>query len=226
MRQRKESQYFFVCVEGECERLYLNRLKKIINECTHGKFCFDFKPEFDRKVSSLRRNRASIKSEYVFYFWDKEGESGQDEDCFCKVFEDLRQLQKAWPSIEIRPGYSHLSFELWILLHRQDFKTPLSSKKKYLDHINRAFGTSFESLDEYKAADNFRKLVESIELKDVFNAIRRADAIREFHEENESASHPIHRTSPHTAYQTNPDILIQDCIRTILKICKIKEPKS
>ena len=226
MVKRKEKQQFFICREGECEERYLDRLKKIINDSEGAKYFVDFQYGKIKDFSSLHKRPANVQSDYIFCFWDKEGEFCGDDHAFYKIFAELRKLNKMWNRKKIEPGYSHLCFELWILLHRVDFNRFLSDKKQYLKHLNEAYNTSYKTLREYKEKDNFCSLMETITLEDVFAAIRRADMIRQFHKRNQSVPHPVHETKPYTVYGTNPDLLIHDCIRFILETCGIKVPKS
>lgn len=222
MTRRKEARQFFVCVEGECEQWYLDHLKKLINSSGEADFNAGFTYEYERNLLSLQKRRSRVQSEYFFYLWDKEGEFCQDDQMFYRIFANLRHLKKAWRRVQIEPGYSHLSFELWILLHRRDFHRPMTNVKQYLEYLNAAYETSFESLKQFKQEKNFCKLLTDIRLEDVFAAIRRADAIRQLHQQTQSPPHPANETSPHTVYQTNPDLLLHDCVRMMLEACGLE----
>lgn len=63
------------------------------------------------------------------------------------LVKDAKNLGK---SIVYQYGYSNLSFELWMILHKQNHIASVSSVKNYLAHINNSYGEQFPSLRKYK----------------------------------------------------------------------------
>ena len=53
----------------------------------------------------------------------------------------------------------------------------LTHRRNYLPHINRAYGEEFESMDEYKHEDNFKRCLKQLSLEDVIKAVERSEKI-------------------------------------------------
>ena len=70
-------------------------------------------------------------------------------------------------------------------MHKKKLISPITKNSDYLEHINGAYKTDFESLDKYKQECNFKKqILSGIFLEDVFAAIKFAKEIRKNNEEN------------------------------------------
>ncbi len=81
--------------------------------------------------------------------------------------------------IKYKLAYSNISFELWILLHKTNCFQSFISNKGYLKLINSNFNQNYSRLREYKKEDNFKRLLNNLNLDDVFQAIIRAKKINE-----------------------------------------------
>jgi hypothetical protein len=108
--------------------------------------------------------------------------------------------------IEYEIGYSNQSFDLWIIMHKKKLTSPITKNSDYLEHINKAYNTNFESFDKYKQEDNFKKqILSKISLKDVFAAIKSAKEIRENNEKN---SKKLEEFNGFKYYPDNPDLTV------------------
>ncbi len=115
-------------------------------------------------------------------------------------------------------GYSNFTFELWMILHKSACNRVLTHKKQYLDLLNRAYGMSFSSLKQYKEEKEFAKCLKMLTLKDVCDAVLRADKLMAANERDEKAKTKYKGFS---YYTDNPSLTIWEPIRDILKECRL-----
>ena len=55
----------------------------------------------------------------------KESEEPIHQDQFYKTLKRMKEAQNLGRQIKYQLGYSNFTFELWIILHKIDFNTPL-----------------------------------------------------------------------------------------------------
>jgi len=207
---RKATEAFWICVEGECEKLYFDRLEKLINE-SNLKVSVKFFTTIEKNPEQYIK---SYKPEgRIFFVWDREGNTDEYMKNFQKTLQTLSTLASHY---DIKPGYSHFTFELWILLHLGEMYAPQNKKEDYLKYINQWTGKKFESLKEYKSQKNFKSILESLELEHVKNAIERGEKIRNSKGENE-----FRCIGKYKVCDQNPDLMIHECILSIFKICGV-----
>ena len=96
----------------------------------------------------------------------------------------MKEAQNIGRQIKYQLGYSNFTFELWIILHKIDFNTPLNHRSQYFSFINRAYGEQFNNLDDYKRENNFKRILKKLTIDDVREAIKRAKDIMNKNKEN------------------------------------------
>ena len=88
--------------------------------------------------------------------------------------------------------------------------------KNYLEPINKAYKEDFQSLDDYKKENNFKKhILEKLTLNDVCSAIKRAKIITNTNKVN----YKEQQNKGYRYYKENPSLSICDHIQKILKDC-------
>ena len=92
----------------------------------------------------------------LYHLCDVEGIDVEDQTRFQSYLKDLKSVKKQ-KGLQYDLGYSNFSFELWMILHKNDFNACLTYKKDYLSLINKAYGQNFVSLKSYKKEENFKK---------------------------------------------------------------------
>lgn len=218
MANRKSSRKYFFSVEGETEEWYLLWLRDLINstEKTAFKVTIDCKIEKD----PLKRAKGLVnttKTE-IFHFSDYES----DEEVHVKQFTDtmdrMKSAMKLGKQITYRFGYSNFTFDLWIILHKADCNGTLPHRQGYLPHINRAFGTSFESMAEYKHEDNFKRCLKQLSLDDVVKAIERSERIMA---KNAESGYTLHNYKGFKYYKENPSLSVWEAVKKIMQDCKL-----
>lgn len=96
---------------------------------------------------------------------DYEGNQPNDRQTFLNMLNDIHRASQI-KQVDCQLGYSNLTFELWILLHKIDYRVPLNTKAQYLEQLNRAFHKNFETLKKYKQEKNFQSVLQTITLID------------------------------------------------------------
>ena len=117
-------------------------------------------------------------------------------------------------------GYSNFTFELWVVLHKEDCFGALSHRSQYLVPINRAFGENFENLDQYKHENNFKRVLQKLCLQSVRDAVYRSRSITD---RNHEHGYSLHQYKGYTYYRENPSLSLWESIEKILFDCGLME---
>ena len=222
---RKQNRKFYLSVEGDCEALYFQHLQKLINTCPHADF--NAKIVAVRKIkptSMLKRQGLDAVDKFqgkqvpFFHIQDIEDyHEAEGRRIFQGLIDDLADARKTF-NVAYDLGYSNYTFELWLLLHVTDMNAPLADRYHYLNYINRAFGTTYKSLSEYKKADNFCQILKDfITLEAVLKAIERSERLRDRRSKTDSLT----EYRGIRFYADNPDTTVGKVVQYILRVCGI-----
>ncbi|NHN35534.1 RloB domain-containing protein [Paenibacillus agricola] len=118
--------------------------------------------------------------------------------------------------IKYHLGYSNLTFELWMVLHKEDCNAHVEHRSLYLRNINSAFDEDFTELKTYKQEGNFKRILRKLTLNDVKEAIRRANRIMQRHEENGVRPHEYRGFK---YIRENPSLTVHESVAMILQDC-------
>lgn len=200
-------------VEGNCEKLYLEHLKSLINANNSVKN----KVKFHIKVGATPKE---FFKEYTYvdnfaHIWDREDDL--NESSFLKVIKDIKLYAKS--NKTAFAGYSHLAFELWLILHKMNYQASVVNKRDYLRQINDLYQVNYQSHSELTRELNFQTILSRIDLPDVITAINNAEELRVQRHNNCSPSSFKLKKQEYDYYNTNPDILIHVVIKHILVSC-------
>lgn len=213
---RKESRKYYFSVEGETERWYLEWLQNKINEdpASLWKSNFDIKIQKD-PVKRARSINIITKVE-IFHVVDYES---NDDVHTGQFIEALDKMKKAMSDKQIKYslGYSNYTFELWMVLHKTDCNKVMSDRTQYLPFINKAYGKHYDHIEDYKREDNFKKILSTLTLKDVDDAINRSRIIMQKNKDNGLVQHEY---KSFKYYKENPSLSIWQVVETILIQCR------
>ena len=106
-------------------------------------------------------------------------------------------------------AYSNVNFDLWLILHKQDYNKRVSKNDAYINDVRRVYG--LKRADDIKSEDVINKILGQITLKDVKEAIKRAENIRIIKEESDS------KNIFNTLIYENPDFSIHEFLRFVLE---------
>lgn len=214
---RKETIKYTFSVEGETEKWYLEWLENAINSSDVSVYNVSFKTTVSRSPSKNIKNYNAISTDRIIHICDVEGSDDTSRRNFILLLDELKKASSS-KGIEYRLGYSNMTFELWIILHKQDCNGHHSSKTEYLKFINSAFSQSFRSLPDYKKETNFKRCLERLDLSDVNNALRRAKRIMDA---LDSDGTPRKEYKGYSYYEENPSLSIHLVVEEILSACKL-----
>lgn len=218
MKNRKCSKKYYFSVEGETEEWYLLWLKNLINstEAAAFKVAIDCKIEKD-PLKRAKGLLTTTKTE-IYHFSDYESDKEEHVKQFTDTMDRMKAAMGLGKHITYKFGYSNFTFDLWIVLHKADCFGSLTNRKNYLSHINRAYGEKFESMDDYKHEDNFKRCLKKLSLNDVINAIERSEKIMD---NNLASGYVLQKYKGFSYYRENPSLMVWEVIKKILKDCKL-----
>lgn len=209
---RKENEKYFFSVEGETEVWYFEYLNKLINDQLE-RLGADFTVSLDAKKSrpaKYIKSRSFVKKgQELIHVFDHEG----DVVRFKKTLDEMTLARQK--DAVYRLGYTNVSLELWLLLHKQDCFGNVPNVNAYLPRLNQSFDTNFRNLGELKSEHGFKQLLSKIELTDVHSAIVRAEQI---HQQRLDSAEQEHCKS-YAWFNENPSLSLHLCIKKILDLC-------
>lgn len=213
---RKETRKYYFSVEGETEKWYLDWLQKTINSDSRSKYNVKFDSKIERDPVSRVKNLSTIGNIEITHIFDIESEATDYEKGFHKTLERMKEAQGLGKNIVYKLGYSNLTFELWMILHKAGCNGGKTKCKEYRPDLNNAYGEKFKDLQEYKNEDNFKKrILQNLTIKDVIHAVEKSQSIMEENEE-------IYELKNHEGYEyykENPSLTVWEIIDKILREC-------
>ena len=168
---RKQILTYYFSVEGETEKWYLDWLEAQINLQEETKFKVKLKAEVQKGPVSYAKKLTVQRRTTVWHLSDIEGSTPSHIQSIENTLGRLKDAKNLGKDITYHWGYSNLSFDLWMILHKQNCNAELADVTRYLNHINRAFGEQFESMKEYKEEYNFKHCLGKLSLPEVLSAI-------------------------------------------------------
>ena len=218
MANMKPSKTFFFTVEGETEKWYLEWLQKQINECEEATYRAVFDCQIQKNPLKRAKSLTVTTKTVLYHLSDYESNELIHVRNFKSTMDNLKAASKLGKEIKCQFGYTNLTFDLWIILHKIDCRTSFSHRKYYITPINNAFNESFENMDIYKHERNFKRILSKISLADVKNAINRAKSIQNKNADN---GYTLHQYKGYKYYEENPSLEIGNIIQNIFKECGI-----
>ena len=166
-----------------------------------------------------RAKKLSVTSRTeIWYLFDFEGDTPQYIQRFNNVLNEMSQANKIGKDIIYKCGYSNLSFELWLILHKINCNSHQLSPKGYLKFINSSFGENFNNLSDFKKEKDYIRCLSKLQLSDMQVAIERAKKIQLSNKEN-GCQLRRNKDGKYTYYIENPSLDIWIAIKKILNEC-------
>ena len=133
----------------------------------------------------------------------------------------LKDIKDANQLVDYQLGYSNLTFDLWICLHKKNITVSRGHRKEYVHDVNSAFNKKYSNIDEYKREKEFKAILSTITLDDVKAAIERAKIIRLNNQIGLSNISNQRKTTycGFEYYCENPDLNIQEIVEKIINDC-------
>ena len=157
-------------VEGLQEELYFKHLQNLINSSDEFSKRVNFKFKnvgggFASKVVNKARIYSSTDNLKVAVF-----DYDFNDHEFSRAINDCEKYN-------IFPAYSIVSFNLFLILHKQDYNKITTPNDNYLKDLRKIY--KVKSKTHIKSEDTCLKIIEQITLEDVKMAIQRAKKINE-----------------------------------------------
>ena len=213
---RKQTLTYYFSVEGETEQWYLEWLETQINANENANYIVKFITKVQKDPVSFIKKLVVQKKTTIWHLSDIEGSSDEQIQTVHNTLGRLKDAKGLGKSIIYKWGYSNLSFDLWMILHKQNCNAELTDVGKYLTHINRVFDEHFESMKEYKEEDNFKRCLGKLTFPEVLIALSRAKAIMQ---RNERDGYQLAQFKGYRYYIHNPSLDLWQPVETILSDC-------
>ena len=222
MTERLETLKYTFSVEGETERWYLEWLQNQVNSCSERKRNVSILGRVCQNPMKFAKTVNSKSTPSAVHLCDMESNEKEYEIRFRSVLDELKTANRE-KGIEYTLGYSNLTFELWMILHRKNCNAPINDRHQYLENINQVFGERFRSLTEYKREKDFKRCLSKLQLRDVFEAVKRAELIVERKKKRNEGDEVSYRGFRY--YRNNPSLSIHESIGKILTESGLTESK-
>ncbi|WP_288655369.1 RloB domain-containing protein [uncultured Gemmiger sp.] len=213
---RKVNQTFYFSVEGQTEQQYIQWLQKVINSSSEALCHVKLNVKVEKNPLSYIKQLNNISKVDVMHLFDYESSDIEHQRQFDETLHKMRKASSAGKKVTYLLGYSNFTFELWMILHKNMCRTQMTDRTQYLSEINHAFGKNFKSLSEYKHHDNFEKILDSLTIDDVRDAIERSELIMS---DNKNHNYSLQKSHGYEFYRENPSLSINDCIKKVLDSC-------
>lgn len=102
-----------------------------------------------------------------------------------------------------------MNFDLWLILHKEDYNKSVSRNDAYISDVRRIFGLN--QTDNIKNEEVINKILSQITLDDIKSAIQRVETIRKSKVKADSA-----KIGSTTIY-SNPDFSIHEFLKAVLE---------
>ncbi len=209
---RKPNNKYFFTVEGQTEKWYLEWLANVINLSPEACCTVSIDCKVDKNPFHRAKSLKVLDQTEIWHFCDYESDDPQHVKEFLSVIDSMKKAEEI-KTIDYKFGYSNLTFDLWMILHKTACNNSIADRKNYLSHINRAYSEKFDGMDEYKEEDNFKRCLSKLTINDVKCAIERAEAIMKHNEDN---GYKLQEYKTFHYYKENPSLQIWIAIKKML----------
>lgn len=198
--------YLCIC-EGQQEKLYLKRIAALLKKW----------PERVVTFNTMLDNPERLKKTYTEYDNAALFDYDFNEDVFSNNIEICDRLKKTNNSLKrkssknIYHAYSNVNFDLWLILHKEDYNKSVSKNDAYVANVKRIYGLTPK--ENIKCKSVIDKILAQISLNDVKKAIERANLIRERKLDSDKVLIGSSICYP------NPDFSIHEFLKAVLVDC-------
>lgn len=181
---KKTTKKYYFSVEGDTEKWYLDWLKDEINKCEEAAFKVSFDASIQKNPIKRAKSLSVTGKTEIWHLSDYESDDPIHVRQFTETMDNMKKASGLGKQISYKFGYSNLTFDLWIILHKANCNSVVAHRKNYLNPLNQAFGERFENMDEYKHESNFKRCLKQLSLENVKDAVNRANLIMARNKDN------------------------------------------
>ena len=128
---RKQTLTYYFSVEGETEKWYLDWLEEQINLQDEAKFKVKIKAEVQKDPVSYAKKLTVQRRTIVWHLSDIEGSTQTHIQSIENTLGRLKDAKNLGKAITYNWGYSNLSFDLWMILHKQNCNAEQTDVGRY-----------------------------------------------------------------------------------------------
>lgn len=216
MAKMKSIKKYYFTVEGETELWYLKWLQDRINESKEALYRVSFDCQVQKNPLKRAKSMVVTGKTEIWHLSDYESDEKLHEKQFIETMDNMKAAKNIGKQLDYKFGYSNLTFDLWIIIHKIDCNSSYTHRKNYITAINSAYDEHFKNMKEYKRENNFKRCLGKLELNNVINAVNRANMIKK---QNEDKRYILHQYKGYSYYKENPSMTIQEIIQKILMTC-------
>ena len=216
MANRKKTKKYYFSLEGETEKWYFEWLQSIINNSEKSVYKVSFGAKIQKDPLKYAKSLVVTGKTEIYHISDYESDEEIHVNQFMETMDRMKKAMGLGKQITYKLGYSNLTFDLWMVLHKIDCNGSITHRDHYITFINRAYGEHFESMKEYKHEDSFKRCLKQLGLQDVMDAVGRAQKIMG---QNEIRGYGLCRYKGFQYYRENPSLEIWRAVEKILVDC-------
>lgn len=196
--------YLCIC-DGQQETMYLSHVAKLVKDFPRKVVTFN---TFEDSPHRLKKRYEEYDSAAVFDYDHNDVEFKRNIE-ICDSLNKRLKPSKIKKGRHIYHAYSSVNFDLWLILHKEDYNKSVTRNDAYVSDVRRAFG--LKSTDDIKNEDIIKKILSQITLEDVKEAIKRAETIRKGKVKADSTK------IGNTTIYSNPDFSIHEFLKVVLE---------
>lgn len=190
-------------VEGQQEEMYLRHLQRLFTSFPKKTITFNTSIGNPYELGKSYENYDGVcVFDYDF-----------DKSRFERNLSDCLKMDKTYKKRKIYHAYSSVCFDLWLVLHKEDYKKCCNKNDAYIDDVRRIYKLSPNA--DIKEEKVIERIMEQITLSDVKKAIERAEKIKQSKEYD----------TPHYVkeyrYYDNPDFSIHIFLKQVIADAKL-----
>lgn len=150
MENKKLTRKYYLTVEGETEKWYLDWLQDVINKTEESKYNVSFDSIVEKNPLKRAKSLSNLGKITIWHLSDYESNEDVHTRQFIATMDNMKKAMNLGKKITYKFGYSNFTFDLWIILHKANCNGPLAHRDLYIERINKAYDEHFESMDQYK----------------------------------------------------------------------------
>jgi hypothetical protein len=196
-------QYLCIC-EGLQEKIYLKHLERLIKNFPEKIVTFN---TYIDSPFRLTKTYEEYDGAALFDFDFNQVEFEKN----IKLCDKLNNVQKSRKKKgrRIYHAYSNINFDLWLILHKEDYNRTAYRNDAYISDIRRIYNLNIN--DDIKNEGIISKIFAQITIDDVKDAILRADKIR-----RDKLPEDVKHIGTSLIY-SNPDFSLHEFLKIVLQ---------
>lgn len=191
------------CEGANQEKLYFDKVQNLVNniETRAYDLLFEFAEPFggDPKCVVQRVVAKSIGKQNKGAVFDYDGKKAKYEEAIDLAMEN-----------QITLGYTNYCFDLWLILHKEDFFDSVNSQDDYAEKVKQVYGLRGDA--NIKKKEQVELILNQIDIENIKAAIARAELIT-----SNNLAKEANKTPQEHEYFDNPDTQMHNMLKSIFQ---------